>query len=210
MTTQSPTETDARILDVAERLVQQRGYNAFSYADVAIELDLTKASLHYHFSSKATLGLALVDRYSTRFLAALETIAESAPTAAARLAGYTGLYASVLRQDRMCLCGMLAADYPTIPEPMRAAVLAFFQRSEEWLATAFVSGENDGSLAIAGNPVDAAATLVGAIEGAMLVARAFDDPERFERSARRILTALEPSRTQPVGSASAAADASAG
>jgi TetR/AcrR family transcriptional repressor of nem operon len=204
----APVETDARILDVAERLVQQRGYNAFSYADIANELELTKASLHYHFSSKATLGLALVDRYSTRFLAALTTIADTEPTAAARLAAYASLYLAVLRQHRMCLCGMLAAEYLTLPEPMRAAVLTHFEKNEEWLASAFVAGEHDGSLAPADNPVDEAAALISAIEGAMLLARAFDDPERFERSARRLLAALEPAAVQQK-SVSAAADAGA-
>ena len=57
---------DAAILDVAERLVQTRGFNGFSYADVASELAVTKASLHYHFPSKAELGEALIDRYATR------------------------------------------------------------------------------------------------------------------------------------------------
>ena len=41
---------------VAERLVQVRGFNGFSYADVADELDITKAALHYHFPGKAELG----------------------------------------------------------------------------------------------------------------------------------------------------------
>ena len=52
--------TAGRILDVAERLVQLRGFNGFSYADVAAELGITKASLHYHFPGKAELGEALI------------------------------------------------------------------------------------------------------------------------------------------------------
>ena len=54
-------DTPSRILDVSERLVQQRGFNGFSYADVAAELGVTKASLHYHFPGKAELGEALID-----------------------------------------------------------------------------------------------------------------------------------------------------
>ena len=53
--------TANRILDVAERLVQLRGYNAFSYADVAKAVGIRKASLHYHFATKGDLGLALVE-----------------------------------------------------------------------------------------------------------------------------------------------------
>ena len=59
--------TAARILDIAEQLVQVRGFNAFSYADIAAQLKITKAALHYHFAGKAELGEALIARYATRF-----------------------------------------------------------------------------------------------------------------------------------------------
>src|SRR5208282_4598313 len=72
--TASPTAAAAAILNVAERLAQTRGYNGFSYADIAEELGVTKASLHYHFPSKAELGRALITRYQAVFAAALETI----------------------------------------------------------------------------------------------------------------------------------------
>ena len=55
--------TATRILDVAERLAQVRGFNGFSYADIAAEVGITKAALHYHFASKADLGEALISRY---------------------------------------------------------------------------------------------------------------------------------------------------
>ena len=45
--------TAEQILDVAEGLVQTRGFNSFSYADIAKQLGITTASLHYHFGSKA-------------------------------------------------------------------------------------------------------------------------------------------------------------
>ena len=39
------TGTTSRILDVAERLLQVRGYNGFSYGDVATELGITRSAL---------------------------------------------------------------------------------------------------------------------------------------------------------------------
>ena len=63
--------TASRILDVAEQLVQVRGFNGFSYADIAAELHITKAALHYHFAGKADLGEALITRYASRFAEAL-------------------------------------------------------------------------------------------------------------------------------------------
>lgn len=60
-------DTSQRILDTAERLVQTRGFNGFSYADIATTLGVTKASLHYHFPAKAELGQRLIERYKKTF-----------------------------------------------------------------------------------------------------------------------------------------------
>src|SRR5688500_18549942 len=111
----SPARTADLALDAAERLAQVRGFNGFSYADVSAELGITTASLHYHFPGKADLGRALVERYTAAFRSALGALAGREARAAARLAGYAKIYADVLAEDRMCLCGMLAAEYETLP-----------------------------------------------------------------------------------------------
>ena len=72
------TDTADRMLDLAERLVQTRGFNGFSYADIASALEVTKASLHYHFPTKAELGRRLIERYSDAFTAALAALMRAA------------------------------------------------------------------------------------------------------------------------------------
>lgn len=184
---QAERDTPTRILDTAERLAQTRGYNGFSYADVAAEVGVTKASLHYHFAGKAELGTALVERYSERFMAALERIDDGGGGARAKLAEFAAIYAGVLREQRMCLCGMLAADYETLPEPMQHAVVSFFDRTEGWLAELIEGAERDGELQLDGSPRDAARAIVGGLEGAMLIARPYGDVERFQAAADRLL-----------------------
>jgi TetR/AcrR family transcriptional repressor of nem operon len=95
------SETSIRILDVAERLVQTRGFNAFSYADIARALHITTASLHYHFPTKAKLGERLIERYRASFLAALDHIDESCRDAGTKLRAYVGIYATVLERNCM-------------------------------------------------------------------------------------------------------------
>jgi TetR/AcrR family transcriptional repressor of nem operon len=184
------TDTASAILDVAERLVQTRGFNAFSYADVAAELGITKPALHYHFAGKAELGEALLARYSARFSEFLEAIDTSRSGAASKLEAYADVYAQVLAKDRLCLCGMLAADHDTLPESMRGAVITFFDRNEAWLATVIDQGEKDGTLAVQGASREVARMIIGAFEGAMLVARTYHDPGRFASSARRLLAEI--------------------
>jgi TetR/AcrR family transcriptional repressor of nem operon len=187
-------DTVTSILDSAERLVQSRGFNGFSYADVAAELGITKAGLHYHFAGKAELGQALIDRYAARFTAALERIDAAGRDAPAKLDAYARIYGDVLRQKRMCLCGMLAADYETLPGPLREAVIRFFDDNERWLTRVFEQGQAEGSLRLDGSAREAAQTLVGGLEGAMLVARPYGDVARFDSAATRLLASLASAR----------------
>ena len=193
-TTTTGTSTRARILDAAERLVQTRGFNGFSYADVAVELGVTKASLHYHFPGKAELGEALIARYAERFATELERIDAEGLAPQAKLAAYASLYAGVLREDRMCLCGMLAAEYETLPAPMCDAILRFFDHNEGWLRTVMEEGRADNSMRFDGTAEDGAQTILGGLEGAMLVARPYRDVGRFEAAAARLIAGVTGTR----------------
>lgn len=192
MTTRKSTNghSATRILDVAERLVQLRGFNGFSYADVAAELNVTKASLHYHFAGKAELGEALIRRYTSRFAEALVEIEEADVDAPAALEAYAELYAGVLRDRRMCLCGMLAAEYQTLPRPMQDAVLRFFDENEAWLEGVLSKGRDEGTLQFRDSAKEAARLVVSALEGAMLTARPYGDVDRFEAAASALLASF--------------------
>src|SRR5271163_4565550 len=183
-------DTRTRILDVAERLVQVRGFNGFSYADIAAELAITKASLHHHFPSKAGLGEALIARYAERFAQALDAIDADTSAAPARLDAYAGLYADVLRGGRMCLCGMLAAEYQTLPAAIQNAVLAFLDKNEEWLERVLEQGLNGGSLRFNGTARETARSILSGLEGAMLLARSRGELEGFQSAARLLLAGL--------------------
>jgi TetR/AcrR family transcriptional repressor of nem operon len=182
--------TASRILDVAERLVQIRGFNGFSYADVAAELKISKAALHYHFAGKAELGEALLARYAARFAQALAAVDTDLTEAPAKLDGYAGLYLEVLRHRRMCLCGMLAAEYATLPRPMQEQLKLFFDFNERWLTAVLEAGSRAGRFGFKEAPRERAQVLLGALEGAMLVARSYGDPQRFRLSAQHVLADL--------------------
>jgi TetR/AcrR family transcriptional regulator, transcriptional repressor for nem operon len=169
--------TATLILDAAEALVQVRGFNGFSYADIAADLRITKAALHYHFTTKADLGEALITRYASRFAAALSGIDA----------------AQVLSDNRMCLCGMLAAEYQTLPPLMRAAVIAFFDDNESWLAGLLEQGRREGTLRLETDPRDAARMIVSGLEGAMLLARSYGDFSRFQTAADSLIASVTPS-----------------
>jgi TetR/AcrR family transcriptional regulator, transcriptional repressor for nem operon len=190
-----PTAT--RALDVAERLIQTLGYNGFSYADIAAELGVTKATLHFHHATKEHLGVAIIERYRERFLEALKEIRTGRVSVRAQLGAYVQLYADTLRGQRLCLCGMLAAEYQTLPSSMQRALRGFFDANEEWLADRLAAGRRSGVLTYPGSATQEARALTAALEGAMLLARPYQAIGRFNEAARSALRALSvPSRSR--------------
>lgn len=183
--------TAEQVLDVAQALIQSHGYNGFSYADVARALSIRKASIHHHFATKAELGRALMARYRKRFSEALASIDAGTRSAPAKLRKYAGLFRSVLEKGhRMCLCGMLAADYSTLPPMLGQSIREFFADNETWLEAVLVRGKQEGSLAFDGPARAVAARILASLEGGMLVARSFEDPARFNRLAASVLDGL--------------------
>ncbi len=183
--------TPDTILDVAQGLLQTRGYNGFSYRDIAGAVGIRTASLHYHFPGKADLGVALAARYRLRFNEALEDINARTDDARRRLECYADLFRKTLGVDsRLCLCGMLGAEIATLPDPVMAEVNGFFRDNEAWLTAIIAAGQNDGTLRSDTPAVDQARLVLAALEGAMIVARATGDAGRFDAVAGAVLARI--------------------
>jgi TetR/AcrR family transcriptional repressor of nem operon len=187
----SSAETRSVILDVAQRLIQSRGFSAISYADIAEDVGIRKASIHHHFPTKGDLGTALMARYRITFREELARIAERKGRARTKLTAYAKLFANVLRDDhRMCMCGMLAADFEALPKSLREEVRGFFEDNEEWISGVLARGREEGDLSFSGPPRRMAGVILSAFEGAMLVARALGDVGRFESVAGQLFADL--------------------
>ncbi|KVE22962.1 TetR family transcriptional regulator [Burkholderia vietnamiensis] len=169
-----------QILDHAITLMMLRGYNGFSYRDLSDLVGVKTSSIHYYFPSKDDLVLEAVAAYSDDVLGAIRTIDPSLP-ADVKLSLYTKLFGRTLGDgDRICLCGMLAADIESLPENVRQAVQAFFKANEKWLAELLTQGAAEGTLQFSGKPESAARTLFAAFQGSVLASRLFHTRARLE------------------------------
>ena len=114
-----------QILDAASQLVQTRGYHAFSYADISEEVGIRKASIHYYFPSKSDLGKALVCRYRQNLNRQVENIARHTCGVDQQLQRYAQVFRDILRgagphdTGRICLCGVLAAEWQGLPKAVQ-------------------------------------------------------------------------------------------
>lgn len=176
----SAQDTSTLLLDAAQTLVQERGYNAFSYKDLESAVGIRTASIHYHFSSKADLGAALMLRYLERLEAGLEQIGAKGRTGWGALKAFIDMYRTAERAGAVCLCGSLASDQHTLPEKVQVPVTAYIERSEAWVEQTIHTAVNNGELGFAGKPTDAARTLVASLQGGLILSRAQGGPRAID------------------------------
>ena len=171
------SETAEQILDLAETLIQTRGYSAFSYQDIADSLGIRKASIHYHFPSKADLGVAVVDRYIARFGEALTAIADDQSQSSMNMLDfYVQPYLQFASTpDRVCLSGALAGEMMALPPKVRERVDHFFQTHQLWLTKILKRGVTRGEFTLAAPASKVARFVFGALQGALLVKRTTND-----------------------------------
>lgn len=184
------SSTATKILDTAQELAQKRGFNAFSYADISNKVGIKKASIHYHFPTKTDLGIELINRYRNVFDGKLEEIDAGTTDAFEKLEKYIGLYKNTLLDDRMCLCGMLASDISTLPEEVQQFVEKFFDDNERWLAKVLDEGKSQKRLSFKGETDEQSQFLLSSIQGALLVSRATNSVEKFEKITNELLNTL--------------------
>ncbi|MDZ4790220.1 MAG: TetR/AcrR family transcriptional regulator [Hyphomicrobiales bacterium] len=168
------------ILDAAEKRVRRSGYNAVSFRDLAEDVSVKSASVHYHFEIKEDLGVALIKRYSDRFMSALELKTGLSPVQSVE--AFCALYRqSLMQSDAICLCGMLGAEISGLPEPVAAAVREFFHANIAWLEKA-LSGR-DGNV----SAYEEAAAIVATLQGVMMLSIALRNTQIFDTSVVRLL-----------------------
>jgi len=162
------------LLKAAENKVRLGGYSNFSFRELASEVGIKSASVHYHFPTKADLGAELAHQYTNTFLTALGDPLQLIASGKNPIDVYTQLFRSALVIDKqMCLCGLLGAESESLPDKVRTEVKRFFNENLTWLTAAHAAnGESE--------PERAAIKTVSLLEGAMMISKALEDTSYFD------------------------------
>lgn len=172
---------ETQILEAAEKMVREGGYNAFSFREIATAVGIKSSSVHYHFPTKADLGAAVAAYYTDKlidYLGAPEIIIQEGKDP-------IGIYIKVFREgltkDKcMCLFGMLGAEIKGLPSEVSAQTKVFFERNIEWLTEAYT---------LKGSKEDArtkAIQTISLLEGAMIASNVMGDIEVFDQATASI------------------------
>jgi TetR/AcrR family transcriptional regulator, transcriptional repressor for nem operon len=175
------------ILDCAQALIQTRGYNGFSYADISNAVGIRKASIHHHFPTKVDLVVAVVERYRDVFNACLLNI-DAQENWISKIKLYAELYQEVLDEDKLCLCGMLASDMETLPDEVKKVVRGFLSDNADWLSEVLLSHYPEISKK---RLLNIAWQIINLLQGGIMMARILQDSMVFSASCEEMMSQLK-------------------
>jgi TetR/AcrR family transcriptional regulator, transcriptional repressor for nem operon len=164
------------ILNSAEKRMREGGFHACSFREVAADVGIKSASVHYHFPTKADLAASLIARYQAKVLALIGDPDDERDLTSKLKAMRAALRSGLVRGDGMCLGGVLATEAASLPSPVQVATRRYFVACNDWLARAFVRA----GLAA---PHRRALQLTALLQGAMLQAIALGDVAAFDDAA---------------------------
>ncbi|AZF43389.1 Transcriptional regulator, AcrR family [Pseudomonas sp. R1-43-08] len=167
--------TRSDLLSSAEILLRTKGYAAFSYADLAAEIGIKKASIHHHFPTKEGLAIAIVESYLFRFKKNLEQVNEDNADVVDRLKAFVLMFARSSENGLLPLCGALAAELMALPESLQELTRHFFEIHLEWLQANIALGQANGELKAQLDVKKTARMILNTLEGGSFVAWAMSD-----------------------------------
>jgi AcrR family transcriptional regulator len=160
------------ILNLAESLLQDKGFNGFSYAHIASELGVKNAAIHYHFPSKEALGIAVIRRYRERFQLWTNNSRVRDLSPEKKLDWFFSIYTDMRAdQGKICLVGSMEAEFNTIPAALQQEVECLHRDQLDWLAAALSDGRQAGVFQFKGEPANKAALILSSVQGALQMAR---------------------------------------
>lgn len=185
------TDTKTTILDSAERVARARGIDGFSYADLAADVGVTRASIDHHFPSKATLAVALMTRYYEDLETPCAEIDDEYFTDATRLAALVARYHGALEGGQsLCLCVAFSIGAESLSTETIAEMNRLRSMMSDWLCKEFSRGKADGTIRTVNDPLTEVAATLPLVEGAQLSARVVQDSKRFDVAMELLLERL--------------------
>jgi AcrR family transcriptional regulator len=167
------------IINMAEALLQDKGFNGFSYANIASELGVKNAAIHYHFPTKEDLARAVIQRYRDRFQLWINNARVKELSPEKKLDWFLGIYDNTRAdQGKVCLVGSLEVEFNSIPAGLRADVEALHREMLAWLEVTLREGREAGLFEFNGEPASKAALIFSSLQGALQMARALG-PQKF-------------------------------
>ena len=175
-------EMAEKILNTADSIMVQRGYSAFSYADISEAVGIRKASIHHHFPTKAGLAVAVLRVHREKLVQGTEMLDTQIECPLGRLQAYIQHWEGCIRgrTASFCVAALLGAEMPSLPEEVQSEVRLHFSILGEWLERTLKAGVKMQVVKLQNTAAIESQTLMAVVHGGMLSARAMENCDVFK------------------------------
>lgn len=173
------------ILTLGEALFRTRGFNAFSYYDLAEALKVRPAAIHYHFPTKEDLAVAIIERERAAFRAFVDRV-DAQKDVRGRLLAFARTFAPRAETREICLVGAAGGDYNSFGERVQTEVQAMANDILVWLEAVLAEGRRNGALSFAGTPRTRAMMIVATLAASLHLSRIVD-ASAYKRIATQLI-----------------------
>ncbi|MGQ7889158.1 TetR/AcrR family transcriptional regulator [Paenibacillus sp. WC2504] len=165
-----------QILDLALKLIREKGYVAISYDDLSKQLGVTKASIHYHFEKKEDLGVAVTERMQKNLENLLLFINNSTMTVEEKLMHFIARQIEISGEG-ICPISSLQSDFLSLPDIIRQKVQEVSQFELNVLINILTEGYNEDIVQKSEDVESLAYTILSCIKGALQYKRTLGKDE---------------------------------
>lgn len=127
------------IIDKADKLIRNKGYNAFSFKDISNDIGIKTASIHYHFPTKTDLGVATIKEHIERCEALKKKVANESPQI--KLEAFLAIQTQIKYDNKVCIVGSLSTDLNTLDDSIKTELQLFAKIVIDWVTEILIEGK---------------------------------------------------------------------
>lgn len=143
-------DTREQIIQLADNLIRDKGYNAFSFYDISKSVGIKTASIHYHFPAKSDLGVSVIEQHINNLNLLREKFNSKSPVE--KLDKFFSIYSSIKNENKICLVGSLATDFNTLDKKIKDKLKIFSDNMLDWVSEFLQEGRNSNMFQFEGLP----------------------------------------------------------
>lgn len=175
------------IVQLADTLIRQKGYNAFSFYEISNKVGIKTASVHYHFPAKSDLGIAVIDQHIQNLNGLIESQKKKSPTE--KLNKFFSIYSNIQKENKVCLVGSLATDFNTLDSKVQDKLKGFSELMLNWVSGFLEEGKEKNVFEFEGLPRTKALMIITNMLAAVQLTR-LTNTDDFEKIKENIINDL--------------------
>ncbi|MBI6119157.1 TetR/AcrR family transcriptional regulator [Salegentibacter maritimus] len=134
--------TRDKIISIGDVLIRKRGCNAFSFSDISKELNIKNASIHYHFPTKTTLVMAVIQKHHILLEKFKQNVTDI--DSIQKIIKFLSVYTMAKADGKISILGSLANDYFTFEPEVQTALKILTDNTLNWLTSTLKEGKKEG------------------------------------------------------------------